>query len=1002
MSRHLFHSAVLLLLLMMCSGSGAASAEASNPRNGIIFKGGDLFNDPETENLVQAFGSFRAPSLVYVNGVVVATVEAHYTNTTDKKSCVSLAAKSMKCDGGEWTNGTAIVFDHYDVKIDRLLSPTTFVNGNNDETNALVGGYGKSTAPLTEVTGDGYWAPRIAAGGLIPHDDDDEEKKEFNWGIKSTSGVPYDIWGDYSTNPKRFKQFLGGGGAGIRMEEESRYVLPIQALTNDGKNVSLVILAKGFTYGWEFSNGTSDEGCIQPAVLEWKDKSLLMMTSCEDGSRRVYLSSTMGNRWTEEYDTLSRVWGNSLKRTGHGVQGGFVSATIDEQKVILVSQPVYSGEEGKQETGRLHLWLTDMQRIHDVGPISAENENVAASTLLYATAEAPSLEGEEEKEEKKLYCSYEVAAAEDGKYNIAFVDLTEKLEDMRKVLAAWKEKDAQIAKEYGCGNEKDANERRDCDDGDLTKGLVGLLSNKSTKSTWADEYLCVNATVHGKVESTPDGGLTFKGPGAWAEWPVGGMGQNVPYHFANSRFTLVATVSIDKAPETGSSPIPLMGVRMNDAQGTVLFGLSYTHDKKWRIIFNGSRLTLPAHDENAGWEANTKYHVVLQMDYNNGLFVYVDGKRICDTDDYEVEDIYKSFSHKLQKLLSSHSISHFYIGGDGKSNSGNVHVTVCNVLLYNRLLKDNELNPLKKRNVAAAPEAEVSAPKGAPQNSHLSQPSEKDATPSPQKQDLSPEKSKNEKHSAGSGQAPSADPAGSSTSAAEGKVEDVASGSVGSASSFSPTAGEDSPQKARETDVSSGEDHFESEQEHSSLSVVQPMTEQAEEVVVATPQRKTTEERPQHSTLSDASEDVEESSFHSAPLTSDEQTVDPEERKDTNPHTAVGASSGPDSFHSTEVTPVDGATAAHEPSTDPETAQGHDEVLDGDDAAPGNTSTAPGKNKIPSESNATSLSEHGILLENGQFDLSAMTLIGDSTVHGCVSRVLLLLLLGLWGTAALC
>ncbi|EKG08708.1 trans-sialidase, putative [Trypanosoma cruzi] len=199
-----------------------------------------------------------------------------------------------------------------------------------------------------------------------------------------------------------------------------------------------------------------------------------------------------------------------------------------------------------------------MQRIYDVGPISAENENVAASTLLYATVELQSLEGEEEKEvEGRLYCSYEVAA-EDGKYNIAFVDFTEKLEDMRKVLAAWKTKDAQIAKGYSCGNEKDANKQRDCDDGDLTKGLVGFLSNILNGKTWSDEYLCVNATAHGEVESTPDGGLTFKGPGAWAVWPVGDMGQIVPYYFANSKFTLVATVSIDKAPKEGSSPIPLM------------------------------------------------------------------------------------------------------------------------------------------------------------------------------------------------------------------------------------------------------------------------------------------------------------------------------------------------------------------------------------------------------------------------------------------------------------
>ncbi|EAN84564.1 trans-sialidase, putative, partial [Trypanosoma cruzi] len=71
--------------------------------------------------------------------------------------------------------------------------------------------------------------------------------------------------------------------------------------------------------------------------------------------------------------------------------------------------------------------------------------------------------------------------------------------------------------------------------------------------------------------------------------------------------------------------------------------------------------------------------------------------------------------------------------------------------------------------------------------------------------------------------------------------------------------------------------------------------------------------------------------------------------------------------------------------------------------APGNKSTLPGETKIPSGSNATSLSDHDVLLEHGHLsDLAAMALIGDSTVHGCVSRVLLLLLLGLWGTAALC
>ncbi|EAN86463.1 trans-sialidase, putative [Trypanosoma cruzi] len=73
------------------------------------------------------------------------------------------------------------------------------------------------------------------------------------------------------------------------------------------------------------------------------------------------------------------------------------------------------------------------------------------------------------------------------------------------------------------------------------------------------------------------------------------------------------------------------------------------------------------------------------------------------------------------------------------------------------------------------------------------------------------------------------------------------------------------------------------------------------------------------------------------------------------------------------------------------------------ETASGNTSTAPGETEIPSKSNATTPSDTEILLDNGHLgELAAMYLIGDSTVQVCVSRVLLLLLLGLWGTAALC
>ncbi|PBJ81185.1 trans-sialidase [Trypanosoma cruzi cruzi] len=904
MSRRVFTSAVLLLLfVMMCCGSGAAPNEASNSGKKIIFQVNESFSDSWNESLVQAFHSFRAPSLACVSGVVVATVEAHYKNSTDQKSCVSIAAKSMISSGGEWTNGTAIVFDHYDVKIDRLLSPTTIANGN--DTDALVGGYGASTTPFTNLTDGKYWMPRMAEVMVRRYEDDEEEKK-FEWKqFADTSMLPYDFWKSNDTNRGRFKQFLGGGGAGIRMEDKSRYVLPIQALTHDGKNVSLVILAKGFTYGWEFSKDTSDEGCIQPAVLEWNDE-IIMMTSCDDGSRRVYWSSAMGKWWMEEYDTLSRVWGNSLNRTGHGVQGGFVSAMIDGQKYILVSRPVYTEKNGK-ETGRLHLWLTDMQRIYDVGPISAENENVAASTLLYATVEAQPLK----REEKKLYCSYEVAAG-GGNYNITFVDLTEKLEEMKKVVAAWKEKDAYIAREYVCRNEWENNWYCDCGEA-LNKGLFGFLSNTSTDSTWADEYLGVNATVN-KGKPAADGGLTFEGSGAGAEWPVGKMGQNVPYYFANYKFTLVATVSIHKEPKGSSSSIPLMGVRMNDAQGTLLFGLSYTHEKKWEVTFNESLRNSSAYYGDVGWETNKKYQVALEMHHYDGVSVYVDGEEIYYTKDYEGEEDYK-FTQKLRTLLGSHGISHFYIGGDNKSNSEDINVTVSNVLLYNRALNKAKLNALMKKNAVAAAAAKVPAQEVAAQTTNVSEPSHPANVPV-----VTPEA----QHEATSSPQIQHSPAQTSES-------------------------ESGPVISKQ----------------SSSDVIEPFTSagvgMAEE---DSPQNGNTDDQAPHSISSDVLESVHDEPSNASTLASEEQDADRDE--DTN--------SDPDSFSSTNVS-------------------------GGVDAAPAPSSTASGETAIPSELNATVPSDHDILLEFRE--LAALALTGDSTVHVCVSRVLLLLL-GLWGTAVLC
>ncbi|RNC33280.1 putative trans-sialidase [Trypanosoma cruzi] len=136
-------------------------------------------------------------------------------------------------------------------------------------------------------------------------------------------------------------------------------------------------------------------------------------------------------------------------------------------------------------------------------------------------------------------------------------------------------------------------------------------------------------------------------------------------------------------------------------------------------------------------------------------------------------------------------------------------------------------------------------------------------------------------------------------------------------------------------------------------------------------------------------------------LASDRQDAGPE--WDTHAHTAVGTNSGPDSLSTTDATPADGATEIPEPRTDPATVQRNDSVLDGFGTAPTHPSTAPAESKIPSEFNAPPSLDNELFGLEDIAGLVSMGVEGDSAVHGCVFRVLLLLmLLGVWDMTALC
>ncbi|EKF29157.1 trans-sialidase, putative, partial [Trypanosoma cruzi marinkellei] len=178
----------------------------------------------------------RATPLVEVSGVVVAVAETHYKNPRDGELYVCIASNSLKGNEKKWMNGKVVGMDHFDTKVDRLLSPTSSVCYG--DMNVLLVGCGMLGAPLTDVTGDDYWMARYA-NGRVSAACCNRDMKEFEWDQYSTSN-PTGLLKYFKPNCERFKQFLGGS-AGVRPEDGSCCVLPLQALRGDGNSVFLLL-----------------------------------------------------------------------------------------------------------------------------------------------------------------------------------------------------------------------------------------------------------------------------------------------------------------------------------------------------------------------------------------------------------------------------------------------------------------------------------------------------------------------------------------------------------------------------------------------------------------------------------------------------------------------------------------------------------------------------------------------------------------------------------------
>ncbi|RNE95151.1 trans-sialidase, partial [Trypanosoma conorhini] len=553
MPRHLFSSAslplILLCVLLMCGSNGAeANAVAQAPTNPL--GGTTAVPEAEWKEVAAADGSvtsLRVPSLVKVGDDVFVVAEAHckkQQGATDG-GFTGIASRLLRPGEGAAMEPAAAGTSSFRTQLLKkgeevaggIMRPTTVVHGN--DVYMLLGNYGRAT-PTNESYGKAGWKLFLVKGTVT---DEDGAGKKIEW------GKPHSVEPGTVRRVQSLTRLVGGGGSGVVLSDGT-LAFPMQATDKDGKSVLLVMRFTPSDNKWELSYDTAGAGCRDPSIVEWgEDGGLLAMAHCAGGYYDVYGSP--GRQWYRAGEPITRVWGNSLKRQGgHGVQSGFTTAEFGDKKVMLLTTPVYSAE-GDAAKARLHLWATDMQRVYDVGAVSDESHSAAASSLLYKSAA---------KEE--LIALYEKKAEDGESYSLVSVPLTAKLQEIKEVVKKWTALDKALKECTSTGSDAVPALKGVCKSSVPTEGLVGLLSNTLEKTAWKDEYRCVDATVTaGAVASTAGivSGVTFKGAGAGAEWPVGKLGQNQPYYFANNEFALVATVVIHAVPERNT---PLLGARM--------------------------------------------------------------------------------------------------------------------------------------------------------------------------------------------------------------------------------------------------------------------------------------------------------------------------------------------------------------------------------------------------------------------------------------------------------
>ncbi|EKF99036.1 trans-sialidase, putative, partial [Trypanosoma cruzi] len=253
MSRHLFYSAVLLLVVMPCCGScGAAGIAVPSPRPLFEWKG---INDGGGET-VESLG---APSLLKVGSDVFAVAEAQCKKKIGDFRFTGVASQPLTTKTADTPeellkkpkDGTQVLEENVSQNRKKKLDvsrPTTAVKGS--DIYMLAGAYNEVAASGEDVS--------VTESGLLlvkgsVSSGEGTSNNNIDWEVTESSLQIVDAQSDSWT------RLIGSGGSGVKMHDET-LVFPVECTKKavgtegDVKTVSLIIHSKDNT-NWTLSKG---------------------------------------------------------------------------------------------------------------------------------------------------------------------------------------------------------------------------------------------------------------------------------------------------------------------------------------------------------------------------------------------------------------------------------------------------------------------------------------------------------------------------------------------------------------------------------------------------------------------------------------------------------------------------------------------------------------------------------------------------------------------------